>query len=145
MYRIKKKKQKNKEIKSFENVVGFPMGSRKKVFTIQGESVSHIVVYGKLARPLAVKKVSREYQKLLQVLMDLLTSDDDTGDALREALGRIEKFRQEIKNKYRDLLKKKELEEMGRELKVIQKEAKMRYVELEASFYEATLQQGKGK
>ena len=29
--------------------------------------------------------------------MELLTSDDDTGESLREALNRIEKFRQEIK------------------------------------------------
>lgn len=77
--------------------------------------------------------------------MELLTSDDDTGESLREALNRIEKFRQEIKNKYRHFLKKKELEEMGKQLKLFQQEAQIRFIELQNAIYEMNLQQGKGK
>ena len=77
--------------------------------------------------------------------MDLLTSDDDTGESLREALNRIEKFRQEIKNKYRHFLKRQELEEMGKQLKLFQKEAQVRFIELQNAIYEQTLHQGKGK
>ena len=91
------------------------------------------------------KKVSKEYQRLISILMDLLTSDDDTGESLREALNRIEKFRQEIKNKYRHFLKKRELEEMGKQLKLFQQEAQVRFIELQTAIYEMSLQQGKGK
>ena len=97
------------------------------------------------AHPLISKKVAKEYKKLVATLMELLTSDDDTGETFREALNRIEKFRQEIKNKYRHFLKKKELEEMGKQLQVFKQEANIRFIELQNSLYENTLQQGKGK
>ena len=122
------------------------MGSPKKTFVIEQENIKNIIVINsKLAHPLAAKKVSKEYQRLIAVLMELLTSDDDTGESLREALNRIEKFRQEIKNKYRDFLKKKELEEMGNQLKLFQKEAQIRFIELQNAIYEMSMQQGKGK
>ena len=78
-------------------------------------------------------------------LMELLTSDDETGETFREALNRIEKFRQEIKNKYRHFLKQKELEEMGKQLQLFQKEANLRFMQLQNALYENINQQGKGK
>ena len=77
--------------------------------------------------------------------MDLLTSDDDTGDSLREALNRIEKFRQEIKNKYRHFLKQQELEAMAKHLKTFQQQANKRFIELQTELYEKNLHHGKGK
>ena len=122
------------------------MGSAKKVFVIKNTNIKNIIVMNnKLAHPLVEKKVSKEYQTLISILMELLTSDDDTGESLREALNRIEKFRQEIKNKYRHFLKKKELEEMGKQLKLFQQEAQIRFIELQNAIYEMNLQQGKGK
>ena len=60
--------------------------------------------------------------------------DDDSGDSIREALNQIEKFKQEIKNKYRDYLKKKDLELMSKQLYLLQKEATERYMEIRNSF-----------
>ena len=122
------------------------MGSAKKIYIIQKTKIKNIVVINsKLVHPLILKKVTKEYKKLISILMELLTSDDDTGESLQEALNRIEKFRQEIKNKYRHFLKKKELEEMGKQLKLFQKEAQIRFIELQNTFYEMSMQQGKGK
>ncbi len=146
MYHVTRKKKKLKKIEFSDKITGFPMGSPKKTFVIEQEKIKNIIVINsKLAHPLAAKKVSKEYQRLIAVLMELLTSDDDTGESLREALNRIEKFRQEIKNKYRDFLKKKELEEMGKQLKLFQKEAQIRFIELQNAIYEMSMQQGKGK
>ena len=118
MYQVARNKKKLKKVEFSEKIVGFPMGSAKKTFVIEKTEVKNIIVINtKLAHPLVIKKVSKEYQRLIAILMELLTSDDDTGESLREALNRIEKFRQEIKNKYRDFLKKKELEEMATQLK----------------------------
>ena len=64
----------------------------------------------------------------------MLTDDDDSGDSIREALNQIEKFRLEVKNKYRDYLKKKEMELMSTQLMILQKEAMERYMEIRNSF-----------
>ena len=146
MYSVKKKKKKMKDITFSKNIYIFPMASSRKVFQVEGQKIKNIFIFNsKLAHPLASKKVEKEYKKLLNQLMDLLTSDDETGESLREALNRIEKFRQEIKNKYRHFLKRQELEEMGKQLKLFQKEAQVRFIELQNAIYEQTLHQGKGK
>ena len=146
MYQVTKKKMKMNNVEFSEQFYGFPMGSAKKIFVIKNSNIKNIIVINsKLVHPLVEKKVSKEYQKLISILMELLTSDDDTGESLRETLNRIEKFRQEIKNKYRYFLKKKELEEMGKQLKLFQREAQIRFIELQNAIYEMSLQQGKGK
>ena len=61
--------------------------------------------------------------------------DDDSGDTYREALNQIEKFRQEIKNKYRKFLKQKELETMSKKLIILQKEANKRLFEIQDNYF----------
>ena len=48
---------------------------------------------------------------------------------MSEVLNRIEKFRQEIKYKYRSYLEKKEISLMAKQLRNLQKEAQKRYTE----------------
>lgn len=113
----------------------FPMGSSRKTFKIQGCDIKDINVIGSsLAMPMAMDLVHKKYQKLINLLTDLLTDDDDSGESIREALNHIEKFRLEVKNKYRDFLKKKELEMMSAQLMVLQKEAMNRYMVIRESF-----------
>ena len=108
---------------------GFPMGSSRKTFKIQGCDIKDINVMGSaFAIPMATDLVHKKYLKLIDLLTDLLTDDDDSGESVRQALNHIEKFRLEIKNKYRDFLKKKELEMMSAQLMVLQKEAMERYL-----------------
>lgn len=146
MYQIISQEKTFQKVKFSDKIYGFPMASPKKIFTIENYQVKNIVIISqKLAHPLISKKVSKEYQKLLTMLMELITSDDDTGESYREALNRIERFRQEIKNKYRHFLKQKELEKMANQLKIFQKEANTRLIELQNALYEMNLHQGKGK
>lgn len=146
MYQVTRKKKRIKRISFSDQFFGFPMASAKKTFIIQEEKIRNIIIINsKLVHPLISKKVTKEYKKLISILMELLTSDDDTGESLKEALNRIEKFRQEIKNKYRHFLKKKELEEMGKQLKLFQQEAQIRFIELQNALYEMKMYQGKGK
>ena len=49
---------------------------------------------------------------------------------MAEILNEIEKFKEEIKIKYRKYLKKKDLEEMSLKLKLFQKEAKERQINM---------------
>lgn len=137
MYSINNKKFKGKinEIVEFN---GFAMASARKTFNINGCEIKNILVMNReLANPLASKKVIKQYKKLINYLTQLLIdADDDDGDSYREALNQIEKFRLIIKNKYRDFLKKKELEMMSKQLKILQKEAQNRFYELQNSMFE---------
>lgn len=137
MYSINDKKIKGKVVDCLE-LNGFAMASNKKVFNINGCEIKDIKVMNRtLANPLASKKVMKQYNKLITYLTQLLIdADDDDGDTYRECLNQIEKFRLIIKNKYRDFLKKKELEMMSKQLKILQNEAQNRFYELQNSMVE---------
>ena len=133
MYSINNKKSKGKVIEISE-LVGFPMVSSKKIFKVDGCNIKGIEVCDRnLANPLASKKVLKQYNKLITYLTQLLIdADDDDGSTYHEILNQIEKFRLIIKNRYRDFLKKKELEMMSKQLKVLQKETQSRLIELQS-------------
>ena len=117
---------------------GFVLGSRNKIFSIAGTAVKNIIIYTKhLASVLVTEKVMTKFQKLIVLLTELLVDDDDSGDTFREALNHIEKFRLEIKNKYRNYLKQKELEMMSKQLTQLQKVANERLLEIHNSYLES--------
>ena len=138
MYTINNSKKEKITLKEeLINIDGFLMASKRKVFKINGAEIREIkVVNKKLANPLVYKKVLQKYNTLISLLTDLLVSDDDSGDSYREALNQIEKFRMEIKNKYRRYLKKNELEKMSKQLMTLKKEATKKIIELQNSYLE---------
>ena len=143
MYSVnKKQKNKGKLIDKMElvDIDGFYMASTKKVFKVNGCNIRKIrVVSKKLANPLVSEKVENKFNSLITYLTDLLIEsddNDDSGDGYREALNQIERFRLIIKNKYRDYLTRVQLEKMSKKLKLLQKEAKERMIELSNSYLE---------
>ena len=147
MYSVSKKKRRKKFYVDgcfINNLEGFLMGSKNKIFTIGGVSVSNIKIVDRLlVRPLVSKKVSSKFNKLISLLTDLIVSDDDTGDTFREALNQIEKFRLEIKNKYRNFLEEKELMMMSKKLKLLKKTAEVKLIEIN-NVAEMSKSNGKG-
>ena len=142
MYVVNKEKNKYKLIdkEELKNISGFKMTSNKSLNI--SSKISNIEVSSKkLAHPLIYKKVSKKYNRLIAILTELLISDDDSGESFREALNQIERFKVEIKSRYREYLKQKELEFMSKQLKALQKEATMRLYELN-TYYE---KRSKGK
>lgn len=110
---------------------GFVLGKKDAVFEVNNTNVKNIEVCDrKLANPVVYVKVHTMYKKLLELLAELLTDDDDSGDSYREALNQIERFRMIIKNKYREYLLRQDLEKMSKKLVVLQKEANNRLLEL---------------
>ena len=133
------------EYDELKRINGFLMATKNKVFIIEDTKVKNIsVVNKKLAHPLVINKVEKRYKKLLTLLADLLVSDDETGETFREALNQIERFRMEIKNKYRKFLMQKELEFMSKQLTELKKEANIRLLEVQNSYY-FSRESGKGK
>ena len=136
MYSISDNKRKGKIIDMI-NINGFPMGSKDKVFKIEDSKIRKIKIMSKnLANPLVSKKVMKKYNKLIEYLTDALLDEDDDGETCREALNQIEKFRLIIKNKYRDFLKKKEIEKMSKQLVLFQKELIKKQILIRESYLE---------
>ena len=131
-------KNKNRMLDKTElmDINGFLMGSKNKVFKIEKSEIREIkVVNKKLANPLVSKKVEKKYEKLIAYLADVLVDDDDSGETCREALNQIERFRIQIKNKYREFLIQKELEKMSKQLKLLQKELQQKLMIIQNSYY----------
>ena len=80
---------------------------------------------------MVVKMVDKKYKRVIAYVTELLISDDDSGEPFRLALTEMEKFRQEIKNKYRVFLEQEELNVMAKQLSVLQKQAKEQFAELQ--------------
>lgn len=130
--KVIKKKWKFKDFSQFKNLEGFLMPSRNNTFTINKQVIRNIkIINVDLAKGIVRDFVSKKYKKLIKNLTELLISDDDTGESFRLVLDRIEKFRMEIKNKYRIYLEKKELEIMAKQLSALQKQAKLEFAELQ--------------
>ena len=116
---------------------GFIMPSKSKKFSIGNTTIHDLCLLNKsLIHHVVSKKVLSKYEKLIKNLTDLLVDDDDSGNSCREALNQIERFRLEIKNKYRKYLQRKELEYMANHLSILQKEATIRLLEIRNSYYE---------
>mgnify|MGYP004506532409 FL=1 len=143
--KVIKKKWKYQDFDQIKNLDGFLMPSRGNKFRIHEMVVKDILVVDvMLAKGLVRDYVDKKYKKLIAELTELLISDDDTGEPFRIALNRIEKFRQEVKNKYRIYLEKKELEIMAKQLSTLQKQAKLEFAELQNSLM-ITNEIGKGR
>ena len=134
MYKINNKKNNKGKMITQINIInldGYVMHTKNKYFIIEGEKVTDIKVINKtLINSVVTEIVEKKFKKLIKELTELFISDDDSEGSMNEVLNRIEKFRQEIKNKYRAYLKEEESKLMGNKLKKLQMEAKRRQEEL---------------
>lgn len=145
MYIIKNSQVKYKltNAETFRDIEGFAFGGRK-THKIAGEEITGLKIYNKkLAHPIVKKQVEKKYQKLITLLTELLVSDDSSGTTQMKALTEIEKFRQMIKNKYRDYLTRKDLEVMSKQLSIMQMTAKNKIIELQNALLENELSKGR--
>lgn len=134
MYKVNNKKVKKGKITTKINIInldGYVMHTKNKYFIIEGEKITDIKVIDKgLINSVVSEIVEKKFKKLIQEITELFINEDDSEGSMNEVLNRIEKFRQEIKNKYRAYLKEKELKLMGNQLKILQKEARKKKEEL---------------
>ena len=118
-------------------ITGFLLSSRTKIFKICDSDIRNIqVVDKKLANPLVSFFVFQKYNRLIKELVKMLVdSNDDGGDTCRQVLDRIEKFRLQVKNKYRAYLKKQELAKMSKQLVLLKKQAIEQAMLLQNNYY----------
>ena len=145
MYSVSKKKN-NNQVEGYEllNLDGFLMSS-KNGFKIHNQVIKDVrIVDADIAHGIVLEKVMIRYHKLMDYLTEVLTGDDDdSGDSFYEALNQIERFRLEIKNKYRHYLKQLELQKMSKQLMALKKECEKQILEIEENRVKLT--NGKGR
>lgn len=135
-YSVKRKKIMNRA--EILNVKGFLLPSRTKNFKICNADICNIqVIDKKIAHSIVSSLVLKKYNRLVnQLLKMLVDSDDDSGDSYRQILDKIERFRLQVKNKYRAFLKKQELAKMSKQLTLIQKQAVIQLMEIQNNYYQ---------
>lgn len=122
---------KKSKAKDVINACGYKLPSKNNKFMICDSIVFDIrIINKKLAHPFIYKVVHKKFLKLINLTTDLLTSEDESGTCCREALNQIERFKAEVKDRYRLYLKKEELKEMSNYLKLLQKQAKIKEMEI---------------
>ena len=100
----------------------------------------------KMVNALLRKKFLKKYKLLIQQLYFYLSTDDDSGTAIQEALSEIQKFREELRNKYRKILKEKEINRLEKELQVMEQETyRKQYIIMQLSSLNLQNQQNRSR
>lgn len=129
---VKSKEKKEIVYMEYDKLEGMDITPKnKKSFEDCIEVNKMILIQPTLIEKLVHKKLNRHFKKLLKLITLILDTDDETGTALREGLNEIEKFRLEIKNKYREYMTKEELSIMAKKLMILQEELKQKLFVIE--------------
>ncbi len=149
MYSVQKIKfpKKSKKLNiTWENIHGFLMTSKKGI-VIEENDIFHLEVMNKkMVNPMVSKKVNKKFDQLMSHLTELfIESDDEDGEVAMEVLNQIEKFRLQIKNKYREYLSRQQLEKMSKKLQILQKEATRKMQVIQNEYYALQENHKRGK
>lgn len=129
---VKKKDSKELIYFEYDKLEGYDVTPKKnKPFQDSIQVNKMILINESLIQKMIQKKLNKRFQKLLCDVNLLFESDDETGTGLREVLNQLERFKMEVKNKYRKYMEKEELLLLGKKLSILQNEAKLRLYYLE--------------
>lgn len=129
---VKKKNSQDLTYFEYDKLEGYDITPKnKKPFQDSIQVNKMILINESLIQKMIQKKLDKRFQRLLTELNFLFDSDDETGTGLREALNQLERFKMEVKNKYRSYMKKEELVLLGKKLSILRNEAKLRLYYLE--------------
>lgn len=129
---VKKKDSKELTYFEYDKLEGYDVTPKKnKPFQDSIQVNKMILINESLIQKMIQKKLNKRFQKLLCDVNLLFESDDETGTGLREVLNQLERFKMEVKNKYRKYMEKEELLLLGKKLSILQNEAKLRLYYLE--------------
>lgn len=136
MYYSKKKTHSSTDEIRLIDIDGFLMKS-KKGLKVQNQIINNIkVVNTSLANIPIEYELIKKYEKITNNLVDLIADDDGSGDSCREALNQIERFKLEIKNRYKNYINNETMKNMAIVLKKLKQDAEKRLLEINSYFDE---------
>ncbi len=111
-------KSKNKKEEIDLELEGFSLPSKKGKFKIDDMTINNITLINtNIINAFITGIVLKRYNKLIKKITEELLDDEGEGSDPRLIIDDIEKFRIEVKTKYRKYLDKKTLEKMSKKLK----------------------------
>lgn len=125
MYIIVKNDLKNKISKlDLNNVIGYKTSYTNSKLSI---SIKKLVIYENfLYENIINEKLEQKFRKLIEVLINLYENETDDGSGIIKSLNEIERFKQELKNKYKDYMNKKQKAKTVRKITIMEEELKQK-------------------
>ena len=96
-----------------------------------------VIVKPSMIEKILRKKIKRKLDLYLKLIIKFIESDDsDTGDALREALNDLSRYKKIIEYKYRKYLDQKYLQILLKKIALLEYELNSKFVNLDKQEYE---------
>lgn len=123
-----KKLDKELDIEPFKyDINGFIYKPKNKSYKVK----EIVIVNPEIVSALISYSFYKNYKKILELYLKALQDDsDDTETGLLAALNEVARLKTIIINKYKTLLKKKEVEKFFKQLEILEKEIKNRIVDI---------------
>ena len=90
-----------------------------------------VIINPSMIGKMVTKTVDLRFAKLLKFVSAILNTDDESGEAYRQALTEITKLRLEVFVKYKSYMTKEQLDILEKKLNILEREAKLRLLYLE--------------
>ena len=112
----------------FDKVHGYDLQPRNVKIKDAVDVNKMIIINPSMIEKLAFRKVNLRFQRIVRLLMFVLSSenDDDTGGTYHQALSEVNTFRLEFLVKYKNKLKEIDFLEFNKKLDVMEEELKNR-------------------
>ena len=125
---VKDKKDYSITYFEYEKVKGYDLQPKNVKIKDAIDVRSMIIINPSLIQKLAFRKVDFKFQKIVKMLMFVLSSenDDDSGETYRQALNEINKLRLEILVHYKSKLKEEAFIEFNKKLDLLVQELNVR-------------------
>jgi len=106
-----------------------------------------VIINPSMMQKLAFRKVEGKFQRIVKLLMFILSSenDDNSGTSYREALTEISKLRMEIFVHYKNKLKEEDFETFNKKLDMLEQELNLRLYYLQFSYQHEDVHTHEGK
>ena len=126
---------------------GYKLKAKKKqnfMDTIQIDEI--IIIKPSMIDKMVNKKISKKFDRLINMIQIVCDNDDETGEGYRIALNEAEKFKMELWNKYKKFLSSQKLELMIKKIEILEDELKLRLnVLMDSANREEELSRGRGR
>ena len=122
---------------NYNKLKGFNFNPKNNV-KYDGIIVNKIVIINpSMIEKVLKRKIKRKLDLYLKLIINFIESDDsDNGEALREALNDLTRYKSIINNKYKKYLDEKYLKILLKKIAVLEYELNSKYMALENQYYE---------
>ncbi|MBQ7140724.1 MAG: hypothetical protein IJO32_04405 [Bacilli bacterium] len=142
------KNMQNKEITyiEYEKNKGFDVKPKNKLKKSDSIDVTKVVFMSPtLIEKILNKKIDKQYKKILMMVGEIASSDDDDTGRMIGVLNQVELFKSIIKKKYANFMREEQTEKLLKRLNLMGKEIKRRIYQIEEEKSYSNEYQGKSR